>query len=242
MKHTPNISISRLFVLSILTLTFTYGCKEPENQVVPVLTTLPVTDITFTKASSGGNITNTGGSDISLHGVCWSSENKTPSLSDSITDGIGTTTFSSNITGLNVNTTYYVRAFATNITGTGYGDTLSFKTASITVPVDILLYPNTVDSIPVQGYKYLTAGKRGILIYRFLVEEFMVYERTCPYDPEKDCSRIEIDASGSTVTDLCCGSRYLLIDGTPFKGPAHYRLQQYQWTYNGETLHIFNSK
>ncbi|UCH14059.1 MAG: hypothetical protein JSV22_13270 [Bacteroidales bacterium] len=100
----------------------------PQEPGLPVLTTTAAGSITETTALSGGNITDDGGSTITARGVCWStSEN--PTLSDSFTnDGSGTGDFASNITGLSPGTKYYVRAYATNSTGTAYGSAVSFTT------------------------------------------------------------------------------------------------------------------
>jgi hypothetical protein len=95
---------------------------------VPVLTTTAITSITSTTAISGGNITNDNGGSVTDRGVCWStSQNPTVANSKS-TDGTGTGVFTSSITGLVGNTTYYVRAYATNSVGTGYGNNLIFGT------------------------------------------------------------------------------------------------------------------
>lgn len=95
---------------------------------LPVVTTNEVTDITLRTAVSGGNITDDKGSSVTARGVCWAtSEN--PTTSDSkTTDGSGTGSFTSNITGLNAGLTYYVRAYATNSAGTVYGNQRSFAT------------------------------------------------------------------------------------------------------------------
>jgi len=96
----------------------------------PTLTTTTVTDITNTTATGGGNITDDGGGDIAERGVCWSTD-PNPTTSDSRTsDGNGTGTFSSDLSGLTPNTTYYVRAYATNWT-TEYGNEVSFKTSGL---------------------------------------------------------------------------------------------------------------
>ena len=95
---------------------------------VPSLTTKEISNITATSASCGGNITSDGGSSVTARGVCWStSQNPTISSSHSTSVG-GTGSFSSSITGLTANTTYYVRAYATNSIGTQYGNQLSFQT------------------------------------------------------------------------------------------------------------------
>lgn len=108
------------------------------------------------------------------------------------------------------------------------------------VYVYLQLYPNSMDFIPVGGYKYIDAGYRGIVIYRMLPEQFMVYERCCPYDPEKTGARITVDASGSTCVDSVCMSKFILYDGTPYDGPSPYMLMQYKYSYDGETLLIYN--
>lgn len=123
------------FILMGLFLVFANSCKKDDD--VPVLTTTAVTDITQTTVKSGGNITSDGGSAVTARGVCWSTD-PDPTISDNkTTDGAGTGEFISNITGLMPNTTYYVRAYATNSNGTGYGSVLSFTTAEeITSLVD----------------------------------------------------------------------------------------------------------
>ena len=89
--------------------------------LLPVLSTVGLSNITTTTASSGGNITSDGGAAITARGVCWSTLHN-PLITDNKTnDGTGTGNFTSAITGLNINTTYYVRAYATNAVGTVYG-------------------------------------------------------------------------------------------------------------------------
>jgi uncharacterized protein (TIGR02145 family) len=95
----------------------------------PTVTTTAVSDITQSTAASGGNITNDGGSSILARGVCWST-GKNPTLPSSNTvNGNESGSYSSNLIGLTSNTTYYVRAYATNSEGTAYGQEVSFKTA-----------------------------------------------------------------------------------------------------------------
>ena len=99
-----------------------------QNIVSPTITTLDVTNITSTSATCGGNITSDGGSAITARGICWS-ENHEPTISDSHTsDGEGTGVFTSQMTGLETNVTYYVRAYATSDYGTVYGEERGFIT------------------------------------------------------------------------------------------------------------------
>jgi hypothetical protein len=96
--------------------------------MVPTVTTLDVTEITMNSAVSGGNVTDDGGATVTERGVCWST-NPNPTTDDShVACGSGTGSFVGNITGLMSTTTYYVRAYAVNSAGPGYGQNLSFTT------------------------------------------------------------------------------------------------------------------
>lgn len=103
--------------------TFTSGAI-----VTATLSTKTIESVTSTGATSGGNITDDGGGNITARGVCWSKE-QSPTIDDSkTTDGSGSGSFTSEISGLDYDTEYYVRAYATNSAGTAYGDELSFTT------------------------------------------------------------------------------------------------------------------
>ncbi|HCT93370.1 MAG: hypothetical protein A2X19_00805 [Bacteroidetes bacterium GWE2_39_28] len=104
------------------------------SAILSTLTTAAATSITSTSATSGGVITNDGGAAITARGVVWS-HNPGPTLSDSkTTNGSGTGTFTSSLTGLTPGNTYYVKAYATNSVGTAYGNQITFTTTT-TVPV-----------------------------------------------------------------------------------------------------------
>lgn len=96
---------------------------------VPTLTTTAISSITGTTAASGASISNDGGMSVTARGVVWNtSTNPTVALATKTTDGTGTGAFTSSLTGMSFNTTYYVRAYATSSIGTGYGNELSFTT------------------------------------------------------------------------------------------------------------------
>lgn len=96
-----------------------------------VTTTTTTTAITATGASSGGNVTADGGGAVTARGVCISTSTG-PTISNTKTsDGSGTGNFTSSLTSLTANTTYYVKAYATNSAGTAYGAEISFKTSAI---------------------------------------------------------------------------------------------------------------
>jgi hypothetical protein len=101
-------------------LTFTPGAA--------VVTTTAASSITLNSAASGGIVTSEGGLTVTARGVCWATT-ANPSVAGShTTDGGGAGTFTSSITGLLSNTLYHVRAYATNSSGTYYGNDLTFTT------------------------------------------------------------------------------------------------------------------
>jgi uncharacterized protein (TIGR02145 family) len=115
--------------------------------IAPTLTTTAASSITKYGASSGGTITSNGGSTITASGICWSTT-ATPTISNSkTTDGTTSGTFTSSITGLTAGTTYYVRAYATNAIGTGYGAAQSFTTLSSSSNNPVLASTTSATSI-----------------------------------------------------------------------------------------------
>jgi hypothetical protein len=106
---------------------------------IPILTTTNIQSITSNSAITGGTVSTDGGSSVTTRGVVWSTNpNPTISLSTKTTDELGLGTFNSNISGLSPNTIYYVRAYATNSAGTGYGNEISFKTQIGAIPPSVI--------------------------------------------------------------------------------------------------------
>jgi sugar lactone lactonase YvrE len=111
------------------------GCNKGASTtpgVAPAITTNDVViDAAGTSAHSGGLITSTLTESVTAYGVCWSTSNQTPTTADSkSTDTVTQVYFTSKITGLSPKTTYYLRAFATTSSGTGYGNVIQFTTGS----------------------------------------------------------------------------------------------------------------
>lgn len=100
--------------------------------------------------------------------------------------------------------------------------------------------PSFVALNAVGGWLYVAGGAKGILIYRKSNSEFMAYDRNCTYQPSDACAQVEVDSSNLIARDSCCGSEFLITDGTVLKSPAALPLKQYQTTFDGNTLHIFN--
>jgi uncharacterized protein (TIGR02145 family) len=95
---------------------------------LPVVITAAVVAIRDSLVHSGGTVTKDGGSAVTVRGVCWSTV-KNPTTADSFTtDSLGMGSFKSSVAGISPDVTYYLRAYATNSVGTGYGAELSFST------------------------------------------------------------------------------------------------------------------
>lgn len=99
------------------------------------ITTDTISNVTFNSAKSGGNIINAGGLSVTARGVCWSTSPNPTILNNKTTDSVGIGIYTSNVLGLIPNTTYYVRAYATNSAGTAYGNEISFTTLQHIYPV-----------------------------------------------------------------------------------------------------------
>ncbi len=118
------------------------------------------------------------------------------------------------------------------------------------VEVNIQIYPNSAQFIDLNsggGFVYLTANypSRGIIVYRISDTDFVAFERTCPHDPYDccegtQCPRLMVDESRLTISDSCCGSIYLILDGSNVSGPSTYRLKQYHTSYDGNVLYIYD--
>ena len=106
------------------------------NVTLPILTTSSVSNITNTNAYCSGTIISDGGGAITAKGVYWNKTGVQPTGAPNGTytnAGAGSTTFTSQLTGLVANSTYYVWAYATNSAGTMYGQMVSFKATTATV-------------------------------------------------------------------------------------------------------------
>jgi len=111
------------------------------------------------------------------------------------------------------------------------------------VYVQFQLNPNSTEYInlnAVGGWETVYGGYQGILIYRFSINEFVAFERACPYDPLIKGAQIRVDESSNTCTCPVCGSKFIMTDGTPYAGPSHFSLKQYQANYDGLMLYVSN--
>lgn len=132
MKAGRKFNLCRIVLVNVL-IAFITSCHMDEYRfpLIPIVITSNPVGVTSISAMCGGNVTTDFGYKVLFRGICWST-NHTPTVADSIsTDSLmryGLGEFPINISGLASNTTYYVRAYAVNANGVGYGRTLSFTT------------------------------------------------------------------------------------------------------------------
>lgn len=131
--------------LLIYSLFFSYlvlGCKKDDS--IPKVTTIEVTNIRQNTVKSGGIVTDKGGIELMEKGLCWSI-NDNPSITDNkIADNLITNSFWFTIKDLVANTKYYLRAYATNSEGTGYGNIIIFTTLPAELPEIKNGYPHNI--------------------------------------------------------------------------------------------------
>ncbi len=126
-------SISAVFILLMIVSCSKDKSSNPAAPRTPTVTTAGVTDITQSTATCGGTVTSDGGAAVFYRGVCWRTDSL-PTYADTRTyDSTGIGTFSSLMTELVPSTKYYVRAYAMNDIGLGYGAADSFVTTQDTI-------------------------------------------------------------------------------------------------------------
>lgn len=120
------------FTLPAIVLIFISGilasCEKDDVVNMPVLITAAVTNVTSTTATVGGEITDDGGGDITASGVCYATATAPTTANNYTTGAPASGAYITDLTLLTPNTTYYVRAYATNSAGTSYGNEVSFTT------------------------------------------------------------------------------------------------------------------
>lgn len=121
------------YLSAILIICMT-GCSKGgggnDSGTLATVTTAAITSITHNSAIGGGTVTSEGGSTVFNSGLCWNTS-PDPNLSNFNSGlGSGAGTYSGSLTSLQPNTTYYVRAYASNNKGTAYGNTVTFTTVA----------------------------------------------------------------------------------------------------------------
>ena len=120
-------------VYAVTTVGIVYGnviCFTTKAAITPVISTNPINIISSVAATSGGNISDSGGLVITASGICWNTSGS-PTINDNKTNEVKSGSFTSNLTSLVPCTKYYVRAYAINSLGITYGNELSFSTSCV---------------------------------------------------------------------------------------------------------------
>jgi uncharacterized protein (TIGR02145 family) len=136
------------------------SCKKDKEEIpgvtIPAIVTKDVSGITSNSAVIEGVVMKSGSSDVTARGVCWSTA-PNPTLEDNESSGgiNNSPAFFSKVVGLVPNTIYYVRAFATNGSGTSYGNEIEFTT--------ILSNVATITTIAISGINSNGALSGGII-------------------------------------------------------------------------------
>ena len=105
-----------------------------KGYMLPTITTANPTNVEYTSATVGGNISSDGGASVTECGICYSTTENPAIESNKIVSGKGTGSYTINLTDLQDSTTYYVRAYAINKKGIAYGEQKSFITKASTLP------------------------------------------------------------------------------------------------------------
>jgi uncharacterized protein (TIGR02145 family) len=155
-----------LYSIVLVCTTFLYSCTKEETEKLPALVTeITVTNITATTAQSGGDITDDKGEVVTARGICWSTNNS-PTINDSIAKSVsGTVKYLSQMHNLLPNTSYYVRAYATNRFGTAYGDAINFKTLIDSVKITTTAITEITSTTAVGG-GIITSDGNGVIVER----------------------------------------------------------------------------
>ena len=139
--------------------------KNFTTLIEPTVTTADITSITATTAISGGEVIFEGNTNVTERGICYSTSQNPTTANPKMSSGTGSGVFTSNITSLNPNTTYYVRAFAVNSIGTSYGIQKSFTTG-VTLPAIITNYISYIEGNSCQVGGTITSDGGALVIAR----------------------------------------------------------------------------
>lgn len=193
---------------------------------LPTISTNAVSNIGATSAQCGGSITNNGGFNVTARGICWNTVGNPDINGDHTTNGTGNGTFTASMTNLTPSTTYHVRAYATNSTGTVYGSERTFTTTNGLPTVTVNNVSNVTPTSAVCGGNVTNNGG-------FAVTEKGLVWSTSPYPTLNDNHASFGSGNGSftgSMTGLSLGTTYYVrAYATNSQGTA-YSSTQYNFT------------
>lgn len=111
------------------------------------------------------------------------------------------------------------------------------------VPVNIVMQttdPQFIGLNAVNSWIYLIGGSRGIIVFKVSNNQFRAFDRHCTFQPQNTCALVSVETNNISGLDDCCGSRFLITDGSVLNGPAILPLKEYSTSFDGATLRIFN--
>ena len=206
-----------------------------------VVTTLSVTDITETSAVAGGEVISDGGAEVTARGVCWSLSSNPTIENDKTVEGEGIGSFQSILSGLSQNTTYYVRAYATNSEGTAYGEEVTFTTLE-----EIIIENDTI----INGYECVDLGLPSGLKWAthnigadnpYQLGDYFAWGET---NPKSDYSEANSQTNGLPLTNISGDINYdaaAAIWGASWRIPTREEMEElrdnctWEWITDGET-------
>jgi uncharacterized protein (TIGR02145 family) len=171
--------------LIIISLTIVISACKDDIKLPTVITT-PITDTTSEYVITGGEVINNGGSPVTARGICYSTVEINPELTDDLLtwytlDGSGIGNFTSTFNfvyagaGYTIAQKHYLRAYATNSEGTAYGETLSISPKSMPPEFNSINLINLTSTKAVIECEFGIAGGRS-----FTIDEFYFCYGTSP--------------------------------------------------------------
>ena len=171
--------------------------------VLPTVTTTSATSVTETSAVTGGNVTSDGGASSTERGVVYSTTQNPTVANSKVASGSGTGAFTCNLTGLQSNTTYFVRAYAVNSKGTAYGDEVSFTTKE-----GVMATPEYVDLGLSVKWATFNVGATKPEEYG----DYFAWGETEPKAVYNWSTYKWCNGSSSSLTKYCTSSSYGIVD------------------------------
>jgi len=216
---------------------------ETTTSAVPTLTTTAISSIGTDVASSGGNISNDGGSAVTARGIVWNTTINPvlPGLG-STSNGTGTGSFVSSISSLNPETQYNVRAYATNSAGTAYGNNVSFYTLSnqpLNQATNLLASPLSSSSIE------LAWDAADFPVSGATVKGYVLIRANAPLNPTFTAANGQVPAAGVGVivsSSIIDPTATFTNTGLASSTTYNYLLVPYSWDgVNPETYHYLTA-
>lgn len=89
------------------------------------------------------------------------------------------------------------------------------------------------------NWLYISGGSRGLIVYRYTLDEFVVLDRHATWDVGAGC-QCTVSPDGYTIEDPCSGSQWYIFDGSIIQGPTTAPLERYTTTWIPPVLSIRN--